>query len=124
MNATVIYPQDKTFQVTIPENECATISSALAWLWQSLQNGIAEITKRESETELLNKNCNARARSSMVGDLYIVEGQHFMVDGAGFRAINPIQFFEVQRAADSDRIMGWNWMAVREIVTGDANKVE
>jgi hypothetical protein len=124
MNATVIYPKDKTFIVNVPEEACKSVRDTLAWLWEALQNGIEEITKRTSETELLNKNCDARARSSMVGDLYVFDGQHFMVDGHGFRVINPIQFFELQRAEDRDRLMGWDWMKEHNIVTGEAEKVE
>jgi hypothetical protein len=118
MNATVIYPKHATFQVAIPDEHSGKFLSALNWLWEALQNGISEIRGHESVTETLNKNCDAKLRSSMVGDVYILEGEHFMVNGTGFIRLTPTQSFEVQRADDVDRLMGWKWMAEHKNVTG------
>lgn len=124
MNAIVIYPKNATFSVLVPEDQCDNHRSILAWVWDAAQNGIEEIKGCPSETDVLNKGYGARLRSSMVGDIYIVEGSYYMVDNNGFVALTPAQFFQVQRADDVDRLMGWKWMHQHGIVTGESTRVE
>lgn len=109
MKATVIYPQDVTFEIDIPEKITHT-HNALCYMW--------EATNPESGNETL-ANMGLRVRSSMVGDIYKVNGETWMVDGMGFIRVSEQQSVEIQKADSRDRLMSWKWLVDHKLVTGE-----
>lgn len=104
MKATIIYPQEATFQIELPPDCQMFVPSALNYCWRATNpdSGNDALTR-------LNKQ-RARLRSSMVGDIYIVSDRYFMVDGSGFIEISQAQSLLIQRIKSSDRLMGYDWL--------------
>lgn len=109
MKATVIYPQDTAFQIELPPDKQMLIKETLDYVYQETQNGIAEIIQHEAETERLNRH-GARLRSSMTGDIYIVNERYYMVDTVGFVEVSEIAAIKIQRVTIENRAMGFEWL--------------
>lgn len=124
MIATVIYPKRATFQLNVPDECAGKPVDSLSWIWEHSQAGIYEDENKLTELDKQNKNFGGKLRSSMVGDIIILERRIYMVGGVGWLEISPEQMFQLQRAEDVDRLMGWDWMHKRGIVTGEAVAVE
>lgn len=104
MNATIIYPQQTTFQIEIPEEYIG------AWKDSEILNYIFEATNPASGNETLT-NLNkqgAKLRSSMVGDIFVVNGKSFMVDTVGFKELTPIESIKIQQI--SARWFGYDYI--------------
>ena len=118
MKAIVIYPKRATFIVELPD-KISGLVAALSYVWDDCQAGIEEILGRESTIDKANSMCGAKLRSSMVGDLIILDDRYFMVNGCGFIEVNPPQFFQLQLTDERDRIMGWKWLKQKNLVEGE-----
>lgn len=109
MKATVIYPQEATFQIDVPDT-LETDAKKLGYVW--------EATNPDSGNTTL-ATLRLRLRSSMVGDIYQVNGRSWMVDGHGFVELSERQSVAVQRVESRDRIMGWKWIRDHHPEIGD-----
>jgi hypothetical protein len=105
--ATIIYPQDATFTVSVPELASALIATTLGYCWEATNPDSGDLTITR-----LNKS-GTRLRSSMVGDIYIVQDRYFVVNSTGFAEVSEAQAIIIQRIPANDRIMGWDWMKER-----------
>ena len=109
MKAAVHYSPKRKFQIEIPPSHDTFVDTSLSYLWEETQNGIGEIIGRENQLERLNKG-GARLRSSMVGDVFELNGDKFyIVADVGFVQISKEQFARYILVPERDRIMGWEW---------------
>jgi hypothetical protein len=109
MKMTIVYPQDCSFQIDIPQDAQETPATALSYAWEACNPDSGNTTLDD---------LGLRIRSSMVGDIYILDGQHWMVDGRGFVQLTPVDSIMVQRMPVTDRLMGWDWCADRNKALG------
>ena len=113
MNATIHYGPNKNYQVGIAPAAETFVDTALAYLWDETQGGIAEIIGRENQLEQMNKG-GARLRSSMVGDVFgLPDDKFYVVDGIGFKQVSKEQFERFIQVPERDRCMGWKWVQQR-----------
>lgn len=108
MNATVIYPRTKTFEVPIPPSNDIFLDAALNAVWQECQGGIEEILGRPTELDKMNAN-GAQLRSSMVGDIISIQGRYFIVAAVGFIEVNMEVAERWQGLPWQDIMMGWDY---------------
>lgn len=115
MKAIIIYPQDRTFLISVPPSSRDNIPAILNYCWDATNPDSGDETVVK-----LNKNFRAfgtdtfGVRSSMVGDIFVFEYQgqthYFMVDGLGFKQITEDQSILLQSLETRDLVMGWEWL--------------
>jgi hypothetical protein len=111
-DAIMIYPHGKDFKIPFDDNQYQFLHSALSYVWQECQGGIAEILERPTELDKLNAN-GARLRSSMVGDIIVIDNRCFIVDGVGFVEVDRKLADRWVTLPHRDIIMGWEWCRSR-----------
>lgn len=103
MKAIVIYPLLATFQVDVPVERQDTITDVLAYLWEATNPDSGNTTITD-----LNKH-GLRLRSSMVGDIFIVNERQFMIDDVGFVEVDPVIALKIQNMNSGNRLMGYQY---------------
>ena len=97
MIVTVIYPKEVAFAVDL--NSCyVTLSEIAEQLFKTLEDN------------------DLGVRSSMVGDIYIINNRYMIVDGDGFRDVQREQAIKWQKIEVRDRILGWDWCRSHELI--------
>lgn len=101
MKGTVIYPQECAFQIDIPAEYQGSVHDELGYMWDAANPD-------SGNTALADMGL--RIRPSMVGDIYHVNGETWMVDGMGFIRLTEADAVQVQKLPSRDRCMGWDWI--------------
>lgn len=102
---TVVYPDGEhsvTFQIQLPERFSeSSIKDILCYVWETLNpdNGNSTL-----------EDIGLNVRSSMVGDIYMIDGQNWTVDSIGFVRVSHKDSLILQHLFYRDRIMGWTWL--------------
>jgi hypothetical protein len=68
-------------------------------------------------TNLDNRPHGRKVCSSSVGDIFILNGQHWFCNSVGFVKITPEQSFEVQQLTSRDVMFGLEWLIEKGLVT-------
>ncbi len=84
----------------IPYLEQGEIDDVLHYLFRQ--------TNRVDGTEYISTH-NIKVRSTSVGDIFIVEGRHFIVDNIGFIEVNRENSAKWEHLDSRDQSLGWRW---------------
>jgi hypothetical protein len=101
MTATVIYPGETQFNLTVPETE----TNILAWMWRNTNH----VDGSEAFVPL-------KVRSSMVGDLFVVGGMHHLVEPMGFKELDSDTAAKWMMIGRRDRIFGYDWCQEKGLI--------
>lgn len=69
-----------------------------------------------NHTNLDNRPFGRLVCSSSVGDIFILNGQHWFTDRTGFRRITPQQSFKIQQLTSRDTLFGWDWLTEHHLL--------
>jgi len=69
-----------------------------------------------NHTNLDNRPLGRQVCSSSVGDIFILNGEHWFCDSSGFVKITPEQSIQVQNLTSRDTLFGWSWLVEKGLV--------
>lgn len=85
--------------------------------------GVVPGTSDEQTLEIAWNHTNMDTRplgrkvcSSSVGDIFILNGEHWFCNSSGFRKITPEQSLQVQNLTSRDTLFGWDWLIEKGLV--------
>ena len=69
-----------------------------------------------NRTNLDSRPFSRQVCSSSVGDIFILNGQHWFCKSSGFRRITPQESFKVQQLTSRDTLFGWDWLVEKGLL--------
>lgn len=109
MKALIIYPKDRTFFIELPNDADIIKNLSACWTATNPDSGDETITKLNKQFKAFDSKMFG-IRSSMVGDIFVINDRYFFVDGVGFKEISAAQSVFIQSLPERDGIMGWGFL--------------